>query len=303
MTRTSLTTVVVITTLTLSACGTPSDTATSLADSASTTTQPQQTTTTTAGLPGIQAFGLTNEEFAQNVEAVEALIATCMSDAGFEYVPVDVTTMLELGKWVHADPNMSREEYKTKWGYGVSIRTDNPTRDIALGAQNLRIYADLSEPDQIAYDRTLFGDDTDAVFAIVLDDEDFSGTGGCTKQAIDAVFPTEMLAGTFVNPKDILVESDPRVIKADEQWLDCMGEGGYDYEDQDEIIEEYGEQFDVVTNGEDPDTLTGPALDALHQLQGDEIAVALKDLQCQLDFVDDVIREVEIEIFGAPVSG
>jgi hypothetical protein len=84
--------------------------------------------------------------------------------------------------------------------------------------------------------------------------------------------------------------------------MECMAEDGYEYEDQDEIIEEYEELLEVVTGGEDPESLTGADLEALQELQAEEIAVALKDLECQGP-LDEVIREVEIEIFGAPVSG
>jgi len=258
--------------------------------------------TTSIPLPGTQAFGLTNEEFAANVEAVESRIAACMAEAGFEYVPADVTAVLEVGLWMRADPDMSREEYKSQWGYGISTRTDNPPRDTGLGEQNIQIYEGLSESEKVAYDRTLFGDDPDATFALTMDDEDFSGLGGCTQEAVEEVLPPEMLTDSFINPKDVLVESDPRVIAADEAWMDCMSEDGYEYEDQDEIIEEYEEQLEAVTGGEDPETLTGADLEALEELQAEEIAVALKDLECQGP-LDEVIREVEIEIFGAPVSG
>lgn len=259
-------------------------------------------TSTSIPLPGTQAFGLTEAEFTEYVEEVESLIADCMAEAGFEYVPVDVTAVLEVGIWMRADPNLSREEFKSQWGYGISTRTDNPPREIGLGRQNIQIYESLSESEKIAYDRTLFGDDTDATFALTLDDEDFSGLGGCTEEAVSSVFPEEMMSSSFINPKDVLIESDPRVIAADEEWMECMSEEGYEYEDQDEIIEEYEERYDALTDGEDPEDLSGADLQALEELQAEEIAVALRDLECQGP-LDEVIREVEIEIYGEPVSG
>lgn len=282
--------------LVLVACGEGSDSAEARTIPTSGSTQLVQ------DLPGTQAFGLTDEEFAANVDATETLIASCMANAGFEYVPVDVTAFLEVEEWLRRDPSMTREEYKSQWGFGISTRFDFPARDVGLGPQNLRIYEDLSPADQVAYDRALFGEDTDATFAITLDDEDFTSTGGCTKEAIDQVFPAEMRSGTFVNPKDVLVESDPRVVEAEQQWADCMAEADYEYADQDEIIEEFEEQLDVITDGDDPEELTDSRLDALQQLQADEIAVALKDLECQ-EPVDIAVRQVEIEVFGAPVSG
>lgn len=257
---------------------------------------------TTLPLPGTQAFGLNEQEFTAYVEEVESLIAQCMAEAGFEYVPVDVTAILEVGVWMRADPDMSREDFKTQWGYGISTRTDDPAREVGLGDQNLDIYEGLSESEKIAYDRTLFGDDPDATFALTLDDEDFSGTGGCTQEAVTTVFPAEMLSSSFINPKDVLIESDPRVIAAEEEWADCMSEDGYEYEDQDEIIEEYEDRYDELLDGNDPEDLAAADLDALADLQSEEIAVALKDLECQA-FVDPVVREVEIEFYGEPVSG
>lgn len=259
-------------------------------------------TETTQSLPGIQAFGLTDQEFTRYVEEVESIIAECMAEAGFEYVPVDVTAVLDVGVWRRADPNVSREEFKREWGYGISTRVDDPAREVGLGDQNVAIYEGLTESEKIAYDRTLFGDDPDATFAMTLDDEDFSGTGGCTREAVTAVFPAEMMTATFINPKDVLVESDPRVVAAEQEWMDCMSEDGYEYEDQDEIIEEYEDSYDELLDGKDLDELSGDELVALEELQSEEIAVALKDLECQA-LVDPVIREVEIEIFGEPVSG
>lgn len=257
---------------------------------------------TSVPLPGTQAFGLTEADFTEYVQSVEGLIAECMAEAGFEYVPADVTAVLEVGSWMRADPNMTREEYKTQWGYGISTRTDNPPREVGLGQQNIQIYERLPQSEKIAYERTLFGGDPDETFALTLDDEDFSGLGGCTEEAVTAVFPEEMMSTSFINPKDVLIESDPRVLAADEAWMECMGEDGYEYEDQDEIIEEYEERYDALTDGEDPEDLSGADLEALEELQAEEIAVALKDLECQGP-LDEVVREVEIEIFGEPVSG
>lgn len=262
----------------------------------------RSSTPSSVPLPGTQAFGLTDEEFAAYVEEVESRIAACMAEAGFEYVPVDVTAILEVGVWMRADPSVSREEYKSQWGYGISTRTDNPPREVGLGSRNIQIYESLAESEQIAYDRTLFGDDPDATFALTLDDEDFNGTGGCTREAVASVFPSAMLSSTFVNPKDLLIESDPRVEAAEEAWMDCMGEDGYEYEDQDDIIEEFEERLETLTEGEDLESLGSEDLEALEALKAEEIAVALKDLECQGP-LDEVIRTVEIEIYGEPVSG
>jgi hypothetical protein len=257
-------------------------------------------------LPGIKEMGLTEVQFAQHIEKTQALIAKCMADAGFEYVPVDVKTIEAAQARVRQDPGYTRREFKEKWGLAVTTRFDDPVRDTGLGP-NLKIWKSLPAADREAYAHTLWGDDpTDplAEFVFAFDEEDFSSTGGCTRKAVAQVFTPAQLKGSYVNPKDVLVENDPRIIEAQDNWTKCMRARGYDYEDdQDEIIEEYETRLEELVGDDDPTKLTGSRLAALHRLQQQEIKVSLADLDCQIKYTDDVFREVEIEIFGQPVSG
>lgn len=255
-------------------------------------------------LPGIKEFGLTEEEFAAHVEKVEATIGRCMARAGFEYVPVDVKTVERAQLYVRADPNVSRRDYHARWGYGETTRFDDPVRTIGLGPDNRRIFNSLSPADQVAYNHTLFGENPDKTFVWTLDEEDFSETGGCTRKGVAAAFTKAQIQGTYVNPKDVLVESDPRIVKAVAAWTDCMRAAGYDgYEDQDDIMEELGERLDALLDGDDPRRLTGEKLAALKKLQAEEVDASMSDLACEIKHTDDVFREVEIEVFGQPVSG
>jgi hypothetical protein len=254
-------------------------------------------------LPGIKEFGLTEEQYVEHIEKAQALIAKCMNEAGFEYIPVDVKTVEAAQARVRADPGYTRRSYKEKWGLGVTTRFDKPVRDTGLGP-NLKIWKGLPPADQEAYSRTLWGEDPTADFVFAFDEEDFSSTGGCTRKAVAKVFTPEQLKGTYVNPKDVLVDSDPRIIEARRNWSKCMRSRGYDYkEDQDEIIEEYGERLDELLDGDDPRTLTGQRAAALSKLQKEEIAVSLADLDCQIKYTDEIYRKVEIEVYGQPVSG
>lgn len=235
-------------------------------------------------LPGIKEFGLTEEQFADHVERAQQAIADCMAEAGFEYIPVDVRTVEAAQARVRQDPGFTRRTYKEKWGLGVTTRVDNPVRDIGLGP-NLDIWNGLPEADREAYARARWGEDPNADFVFTLDEEDFSRTGGCTREGVAKVFTPEQLRGTYVNPKDVLVDSDLRIIEARANWAECMAERGYDYEeDQDEIIEEYTERLDQL-------------------LQQEEIAVSLADLECQIEYTDEIYRKVEFEVFGQQVSG
>jgi hypothetical protein len=253
-------------------------------------------------LPGIKEFGLTEEEFSAHVEKTQSLIAECVAAAGFEYIPVDVKTIEKAQLRMRKEPGYTRRTYKEKWGLGVTTRFDNPVRDTGMGP-NLQIYQSLPKADKVAYSRTLWGEDPDADFVFTLDEEDFSSTGGCTRKAVSKVFTPAQLKGSYVNPKDVLVDSDPRIVEAHRRWSECMKEAGYEYEeDQDEIIEEYQERLEELTEGDDPRTLTGARARALRKLQAEEIAVSLADLECQIKHTDGVYRQVETEVFGQPLN-
>lgn len=256
------------------------------------------------GLPGIKEFGLTERQYVDHIERTQALIAECMADAGFEYIPVDVKTIAAAQARVRTDPGYTRRTYKERWGLGVTTRFDNPVRDTGMGP-NLQIWRNLPKVDRDAYARTLWGEaDTRFDFVFAFDEEDFSETGGCTRKAVSRVFTPAQTKGTFVNPKDVLVENDPRVIEAEDNWTECMRTKGYDYEDdQDEIIEEYEERLDKLLGGDDPTSLAGHRKTQLRKLQQQEIEVSLADLECQLEHTDRVFRQVELEVFGQPVSG
>lgn len=257
----------------------------------------------TVELPGTKEFGLTEEAWVAHIEETQSLIATCMADAGFEYVPVDVKTIEAAQARVRTEPGYTRRTFKEKWGLAVTTRFDNPVRDTGLGP-NLRIWRSLRPADRDAYFQTLFGDDWNADFAFTFDEEDFSSTGGCTRQAVAQVFTEPQLRGEYVNPKDVLVDADERVIAATKKWSQCMHERGYEYEeDQDEIIEEYQQRLEELLDGDDPSSLTGERAAALKELQHEEIAVSLADLECQIEHTDEVFRTVEFEVFGERVSG
>ena len=274
--------------LVLAACGGGSD------DNRATQTQ------TTGGGDGNQVgkeeFGMNEEELVTAIEDTEAAIATCMTGEGFEYSPIDPVTFRDAMGSLTAVPGLSDEEFVTQYGYGFT--TLPPTQKFRAGEENQAIYDDLPAADQVAYDRALWGDNTEATFVYMLENEDFEGAGGCTKTAIDEVFTEEQRNPNFNNPFDVLVEQDPRYIDAVAEWSACMGESGYDYESPEDAEDELIERYDDLTKGQDPSTLTGSDADALAELQGEERALAAADLVCAEEHLIPVEEQVERDISG-----
>lgn len=244
---------------------------------------------------GTEEFGMTDEELVTSIENAESAIAECMTAAGFEYVQIDPVTFRDAMDSLTAVPGLSDEEFVEQYGYGLT--TLPPTQDFSAGEENTRIYDALSPADQVAYERTLWGDNTAATFVVMLENEDFEPAGGCTETAIEEAFTEEQLSPSFSNPFDELVAEDPRMIAALEDWSDCMADAGYDYESPEDAEDELIERFDELTGGGDPAELTGSELDTLKELQDEEREVALADLEC-LTPLEEVEQQVERDISG-----
>ena len=65
------------------------------------------------------------------------------------------------------------------------------------------------------------------------------------------------------------------------------------------MIEELEERLEALLDGGEPEDLDGPRLEQLQELQAEEIAISLLDVECQIDRIDDVEQLVETEILGA----
>jgi hypothetical protein len=276
--------------LVLAACGGGSD------SEGATETQQPTAAGNGSGEIGKEEFGTTEEQLVNNIENTEASIAACMDAAGFEYVPIDPVTFRDAMASLAAVPGLSDEEFVTQYGYGFS--TLPPLQSFGAGEENARIVAALSEQDKVAYERELWGENTEATFVFMLENEDFEGAGGCTKTAIDEVFTEEQRNPNFQNPFDVLVEQDPRYQAAIEDWSACMSEAGYDYESPEDAEDELLERYNDLTKGLPPETLTGSDQQALTELQGEERAIAGADLVCAEEHLIPVEEQVERDISG-----
>jgi hypothetical protein len=251
---------------------------------------------------GSEEFGLTMDELANHIDAVESRIGACMTAAGFEYFPVDFQRVRAAMQADKSAPGLSDEEFVKQYGYGITTLPAAAGREIGLGERNMQIYNALGPSEQIAYDHTLFGENRDATFALTLEAEDFSMTGGCTRTAVAQVFSAAQLRADYFNPADAAMEQDPRMVKALSQWSDCMHKKGYDYAHPDNVEEDLHKRLQAITEGAPASSLTGSAADALKRLQGEELAVAAVATKCESDIIAPVTDKLEREYFGAPVN-
>jgi hypothetical protein len=265
-----------------------------------------------AGL-GTQEFGLTSRELVQSIEKVEALIAKCMRAGGFEYVAADYMT---VRRGMSADknlPGISEEEFIATYGFGVStLYTGKPPQlaegyspgKVGLGERNVEIYKSLSPADQVAYNRALFGENVDATFAVGLETENFSRCGGCTQEAIEQVFEPEQTQATYYNPKDALINKDPRMKAALRYYASQMRKAGFDYDHPDEVEPDIRERLAALTSGGTIliEEMSLEQRDALKELQNYERRVAAKNYELQEEIFDPVEEKIEKELFAREVK-
>ena len=265
------------------------------------------------GVPGTEEFGLTPRQLVQSVEKVEALISTCMREQGFEYVAVDYIT---VRKGMSADKNMpglSEVEFIDRYGFGVStMYTGRPPQldtgyspaKVGLGERNVQIFKNLSPADQVSYNRALFGENTDATFAVGLETENFSRTGGCTSKAIEQVFEPEQLKATYYNPKDALINKDPRMKAAIRKYAAEIRKAGFDYNHPDEVELDIRNRLAALTkNGAiRVEKMTPEQRIALEKLKAYEWNVAKVSFELQEEIFDPVEKKIEREMYPREVK-
>ena len=258
---------------------------------------------------GTEEFGMSPKQLVEAVEKVESLVSKCMREQGFEYVAADYNT---VRRGMNADkkmPGMSEKEFLAKYGFGVSTTYTGEPPQLAAGyspgkeglaERNIQIYKKLASSDQVAYNRALFGENAGATFAVSLETENFAMTGGCTKKAIAQVFKPEELTAAYYNPKDALINKDPRMKAVIRKYAGEMKKAGFDYAHPDEVEYDIRKRLAALTNGGTipVDKMTPSQRTALKELQAYELKVAGKHLKLQDEMIDPVAQKGEEELFS-----
>ena len=271
------------------------------------------TTSAQTPVPGQEEFGLTERELSQRVEKVEALIAQCMREQGFQYIAVDFKTVKRAMLSDKVLPGMDEEEFIDKHGYGIStMYTGEPPQltsgyspaKVGLGRRNVETFQALLPADQVAYMRALTGENPDATFAVGVESENFSRCGGCTRKAVEAVFDAKQLDAAYHNPLDELVAKDPRMRAALQEYAKKMRAAGFDIDNPETIETKIRERLDAITDGGTIPLadLSSEQLDALKELQDYERGVAQASFELEQDLLEPVEDRVERELYSRPVE-
>lgn len=210
------------------------------------------------GAPRISIAGLLgqdttyDEAAAREQEAqVQELIATCMAEQGWEYIPAQQPASTVT----YTDED--ELERRQREGYGIAYWALNTGTEPVIDPgnewvdPNTAIVEAMSESERDAYYVSLYGDGTDggpviyaseSTDAKVIDPGGGNGGGsmyggGCMGTASEAVYGQGPVysedyytaLNRFYEELNTRVMADPTIKALDGQWSTCMAEAGYDF--------------------------------------------------------------------------
>jgi len=236
------------------------------------------------------------DTYAAQSKEQEELIAACMADEGFEYIPVDQT---QYAGFSDDDVDRDTEEWVAEHGYGMQ---QSPEEIEAMNEQandyvdpNQDYVMALSESEQAAYYEVLYGvqdmeANADGEYEYNWEE---AGCQGAASHEVQGEMPYDN-----EKYKDLLddmnsvyedVQKDPEMKKLDAEWAACMSEAGETgfkkkFDAIESISNELNAMYEDPSVQEDPDAMT----ELQEKLRKKEIKLALIDFRCaeEVDYSD-----------------
>lgn len=262
----------------------------------------------------------TEEQYQDQDRKREELIARCMADEGFEYIPADSTSYSFSAEDTDG-PQWGTLEFAEQYGYGMiswpgmEDMSEEPTDEYVDPNQDY--VESLSPSEQEAYWSTLYGAPmTEEDMELQEEDEEGASyyeydwtTNGCWGWADHELNGETSNANFWEDPEfedmmtalesmyTTLYEGNADLAALDAEWAACMAESGFDgmttkMAAQDTLYEEYNALY---SSGGDDDEWVEPAKEKVDQFQAQEIKQAVADWKCsdKMDY-DKRYRDIEI---------
>ena len=244
-------------------------------------------------------FGADPEEqrayYARQEQRVQELIAECMAQEGFEYIPA-VRPIPDA-----AFGDFASEEFAREHGFGITTSYGDEGALFGLEDDwtdpNHAIVEALSDSEREAYYETLHrppeptGTETDPDTGEEVEVYDNGFGGGCSGQAFEEVY-------AFSDLEDISEQldlesmyerlaADPRVQAMTADWSQCMSSRGYDYEGPEAMYEAVYTEFQARLEeiGGPPggfvDPFAGLSPEEIEEFMADKSPEEIQDLYTQ----------------------
>ena len=242
-----------------------------------------------ASLGFVSDPGLRQYQLLLMQREADAAMVGCMRQAGFFYAVRPAEQVFRSGAFV-GDGSL---DWTTVNGFGV---TSSFSSALAADAANTtadaettnRGYVDSLTPEQAAqYDLALVGD-------VVPDPETAAyEPAGCWGASYTEMLRLLAILDEFEPELALLnsrLEADPRVIEFDRTWSSCMQAAGYNYENQNALVDDvYARLLDIelVENAGVTQVVSGDALEGLAEF---ERQAAVASHACEASFSQDLAQ-------------
>jgi hypothetical protein len=263
-----------------------------------------------------------NAEYERQQREVERLVADCMREEGFDYVPREHAGVVVGSDGTDLD--WGSPEFAEQFGYGISTDPwgwEDRDDTVAPDDPNQEYVDAMSEAERAAYEEALWGPpqewDEDADPEAYEYDWTRSGCYGAAQHEVWDADADEEFAGLLDEVSRVWEQTaeDPRVRALDAAWSSCMADAGYDeFDGPNEAAPRLHDEwwalqgwddpsYQALVDGwdwdADPDGPAEPEVDdaAARAFTEREIAVAVADAGCKAEVgYDDGVREVSHEI-------
>lgn len=221
----------------------------------------------------------TQEKYDEQNKQTEELVAVCMQNEGFEYIP----DLQSGGVFMTEDedgPQWGTEEFAKEFGYGMSTDPwagqDTESREGGEYVDPNQEYVDsLSESEQQAYYETLHG--VGMTEEEMVEAEENGGsweydwtTAGCygaaqheveqEQQGAMAAYEDPEFADLFEAIDTMYAEvwgeagpTNDELVQLDAQWADCMADKGYEYTSPTDANQQLNDELNEIYNLGYPD--------------------------------------------------
>jgi len=253
-----------------------------------------------------------DEALAEYTVRVEESIVLCMAAQGFEFA---VSVDGRANEVEQRQNELTTREWTAEYGFGISTSFDSIAQDQA-SEPNAAIFFSMSESEREIWAQTLSGGDIgDAIggdfTSRPLEDQ------GCIGQALietggqEAIEGLDTFGSVYEEGEEALYDTR-EMVEAIDAWARCMSEAGFanysaldDPEDEIEgrlqdVTGPMSAALDNLSDEEGQALVAGESLDledlpdlnvaALRELQADERALALVDLDCYESEIQEIFE-------------
>lgn len=230
-------------------------------------------------------LGLEEELALTEARVLEDAIQECMALRGFEYHKENISVETVFGSEVGA--GLDKESWARQYGFGFAPIMLESLNDLPTEADEAASGGEANNE----YLNTLSDSERELWY------QSLRGTGfendslePCTDVALSELEQDSILvrvSGEFMRIYTEEIPSDERMIKAQEEWVKCVTEKGYEFTSREDLESHFSEQASLATRSVDGEAA------ALTEKANVERAVAVDLVPCETRFDEtfQLVRE------------